>query len=61
MTHRRRLKASRYIGFDATVSERALKVAGSCLSGFVHQYGTKPQRMLAKSCPPSAAGRIASI
>jgi hypothetical protein len=49
MTHRRRLKASRYLGFEATVSERALKVAGSCLRGFDHQYGTKPQRMRAKS------------
>src|SRR5262250_2010856 len=37
MMHRLRLKASRNIGFSATLSARALKLAGNCLSGF---FGT---------------------
>ena len=44
MRQRRRRKASRNIGFSATLSARALKVAGSSFRLFFHQAGTRPQR-----------------
>jgi hypothetical protein len=43
--HRRYLKAPRNIGFSATVSARALKVAGTSFRGFFHQVGIRPQRI----------------
>lgn len=42
MMQRRFLKASRNIGFSATVSTRALKVADSSLNGFFHNTGARP-------------------
>jgi hypothetical protein len=37
MTHRWRLNASRNMGVLATVSNLALKVAGTCFRGFFHE------------------------
>ena len=53
---RRLRKASRNMGFTATVSARALKVAGTSFRGFFHQDGTSPQRMgtTSRPCPRSA-------
>src|ERR1700675_4319285 len=42
MMQRRRLKESRNIGFSATVSARALKVAGTSFRLFFQKYGTRP-------------------
>jgi hypothetical protein len=39
------LKAPRNIGFSATVSARALNVAGTSFRDFFHQVGIKPQRI----------------
>jgi hypothetical protein len=48
------LNGSRKNGLVVTVSIRALKVASrNSLSGFAHQYGTRPQRNLASSRAPS--------
>jgi hypothetical protein len=44
MMHRLRLKASRNIGLSATLSARALKLAGNSFRGFFHHHGTSPQR-----------------
>ncbi len=60
MMQRLRLKASRNIGFSATVSARALKVAGTSFKGFFHQTGTNPHRMESISRPPSVS-RTTSI
>src|SRR5712671_3980961 len=54
MTHRWRLNASRNIGLSATLSARALKLAGICFSGFFHHHGMRPQRIETISCAPSA-------
>jgi hypothetical protein len=43
MMHRLRLKASRNIGFSATVSARALKLAGNSFSVFFHHQGMNPR------------------
>ncbi len=43
--HRDRLNAERNIGFSATVSTRALNVAGVSLAFFFHHDGTSPQRI----------------
>src|SRR6267154_968807 len=45
MTHRLRLRASRNMGLSATVSARALKLAGNCFRGFFHHHGTSPPRI----------------
>jgi hypothetical protein len=49
------------MGLSATLSARALNVAGSCFSGFFHQYGMSPHRMGTSSLVPSAAGLTTSI
>ena len=54
MMQRRFLNASRNVGFSATVSARALKVAGTSFSGFFHHTGTRPQRIETNSRPASA-------
>ena len=60
MTQRRFRKASRNIGFSATVSVLALKVAGTSFSGFFHQTGTRPHRIETSSRPPTPS-RTTSI
>jgi hypothetical protein len=45
---------TRNIGLSATVSARALKLAGICFSGFFHHHGTSPQRMETSSLAPLA-------
>ena len=60
MMQRRRFRASRNIGFSATVSARALKVAGRSFSVFDHQRGTNPHRIGTSPRPPSPA-RTTSI
>jgi hypothetical protein len=57
---RRRLNASRNMGFSATLSARALKFAGNCFRGFFHHHGTSPQRIDTSSGTPSAAGLTTS-
>jgi len=47
-----RLDVSRNIGLVATVSARALKVAGISLMVFFHQLGMSPQRMGIRSRLP---------
>src|SRR5271170_5086361 len=50
---RRRLKDSRNIGFSATVSARALNVAGTSLRLLFQKNGIRPQRIETSSrCPP---------
>lgn len=61
MMHRRDLKAVLNIGFSATVSARALKVAGNSLSGFFHHEGTSPQRMGTSRRPPSSRRRTSIV
>ena len=56
MTQRCRLKASRNIGLSATLSARALKLAGTCFRGFFHQDGTRPQRIDASSTALAVVG-----
>jgi hypothetical protein len=51
MMQRFRLKASRNIGLSATVSDLALKVAGSCFSGLFHHLGIRPYRIGIKTRP----------
>jgi hypothetical protein len=43
--HRRDLKAARNIGFVATVSARALNVAGASFGGFFHHAGMSPSAL----------------
>jgi len=57
---RRYLNAPRNNGRSATVSARALKVAGSSLRGFFHHEGMRPQYIETSSLPASEA-RITSI
>jgi hypothetical protein len=57
MMHRRDLKAARNIGFVATVSARALNVAGASLSGFFHHPGMSPQRIGMSARAPLPATR----
>ena len=45
MRQRDRLNASRNIGFSATVSARALKLAGASFAFFFHHDGTSPHRI----------------
>ncbi len=45
---------SRNIGLSATVSARALKLAGNCFRGFFHHHGTRAQRIETNSRAPSA-------
>lgn len=51
ITARRRLNASRNIGFVSTVSARALNVAGTFFSGCFHQNGTRPHRTCSSANP----------
>ena len=55
-----RLKASRNIGLSATLSARALKLAGSCFKAFFHHHGMSPQRIDASSTPAALAGLTTS-
>ncbi|MCE4226967.1 hypothetical protein HCU64_24830 [Methylobacterium sp. C25] len=48
MMQRRFLKASRNMGFSATVSARALNVAGTLFSGFVTWDTTAPATVFRK-------------
>jgi hypothetical protein len=59
MMQRRSLKASRNIGFSATDSARALKVAGISFAAFFHQPGISPQR-IGTSSRPCAPSRMTS-
>jgi hypothetical protein len=43
-------------GSSATVSARALKLAGNCFRGFFHHYGMSAQRIATSSTWPPAAG-----
>ena len=54
MMQRRRLNKSRNIGFSATVSARALNVAGSSFRLFFQKNGKRPQRIETSSRRPSA-------
>jgi hypothetical protein len=58
MTHRWRANASLNIGLSATVSARALKLAGNCFSGFFHYQGMSAQRMETSSRAPSAVDAV---
>ena len=60
MMQRRSLNALRNIGFSATDSARALKVAGSSFAGFFHQPGMRPQRIGTNSRAPCLSSRITS-
>ena len=53
MRQRDRLNASRNIGFSATVSARALKLAGASFAFFFHHDGTSPHRIDINSRLPS--------
>jgi hypothetical protein len=60
MKQRRDLKADGNIGFVDTVSARALNMAGSSLSDFLHHAGAIPQR-IGTSSLPAGMGRMTSI
>jgi hypothetical protein len=53
--HRWRLNASRNIGLSATLSARALKLAGNSFKGFFYHHGTSPQRIETSSAAPPVA------
>jgi len=57
---RRSLNAVRNIGLSATDSARALNVAGTSLSDFFHQAGTKPQRIDTSPRAPRLSRRLTS-
>jgi hypothetical protein len=53
-----RWKADRNTGFSATVSARALSVAGVSFAFFFHHDGISPQRIGASSFRPSRATTV---